>query len=181
KAGWLTRFEPIGAVAYFDKRPRGPALPAFELLAPREGDLKALPDPGVPFALSLRRASLSAALMKEVAGLKNLLALELPFPTRLPADALEQLGGLKELTALSLVNSPVKDDDLKRLSGLKSLRVLDLGSTGISGSGLAALAPLKELRGLRLSRAKVTDAGLAGLGQVKGLGGLGPGVTGTGD
>src|SRR4051812_31476528 len=76
RVGWITRFEPTGTVAFFDKRPRGPAMPAFELLAPRAGDLKALPDPGVPFGLSLRRALLSAELMKEVAGLKNLRTVE---------------------------------------------------------------------------------------------------------
>src|SRR4051812_10848682 len=52
-------------------------LPAFSITAWREGILNRLPPPGQPFGLDIFNATVSDLVLKEVAGLKDLQALNL--------------------------------------------------------------------------------------------------------
>jgi hypothetical protein len=77
--------------------------------------------------------------------------------------------GLRHLTILWLIGTPVTDAGVAHLQELKSLQYLWLSNTKVTDAGLAHLRGLKSLQYLELSNTKVTDAGLAHL---RGLGEL---------
>lgn len=74
---------------------------------------------------------------------------------------LEHLKGLKNLTYLSLLGTPVTDVGLEHLKGLTSLTYLNLYNTRVGNAGLENLKSLTNLRVLAVCGAKVTNAGLA--------------------
>ena len=114
-------------------------VPGFRFSAWIDGTVTNLPQPEVPFGLSLQGANVGDA------GLKD-------------------LGRLKRLQALSLSQTRVSDAGLKELAGLKDLRMLDLGFTKTTDAGLRELARLKDLRALNLIDTNVSDSGAEGTG-----------------
>jgi serine/threonine protein kinase len=89
-----------------------------------------------------------------------------------------------ELYEVGLTDNPdIRDDDLDKFRNLKQLSYLTLGNTPITDVGLLHLQELKSLTYLCLSQTKVTDAGIANLKVLTNLRGLNvvmTGVTGTG-
>src|SRR5262245_62373163 len=101
-----------GVLGVFPEKERGTAsLPAFHFPGPRpvagsppklflpEVVLTGLPDPGVPFGLSLFTTSVTDAELKELAGLKSLQALNLG-QTKVADAGMKELAGLKNLQDL---------------------------------------------------------------------------------
>ena len=115
-------------------------IPAFEF---REFPNAKLPDVAVPFALIFRRV-LTDDQMKEVAGLKNLVRLELlGYKSAAGLKELARLNGLAELRL-----GTIKGADLKELAEFKDLKALWLDNVYPRDSGLkefGALVQLEEL------------------------------------
>src|SRR5262249_9233811 len=94
-------------------------IPPFLLLWRQKGQLKRLPDPGVPFGLCLRAGD------EEVTD-----------------GTLKELAGLKSLQELILIKTEITDAGLKELARLENLQTLNLYATMIKGPGLTDLARL---------------------------------------
>ena len=73
-----------------------------------------------------------------------------PAKPQITDAGLKHLGGLTNLTELSLFGRPITDDGLARLAGLKRLRQLELGSTKVTKQGVAQLR--KAIPELEISR-----------------------------
>jgi Trypsin-like peptidase domain/Leucine rich repeat/Leucine Rich repeat len=141
--------------------------PAFRF-AEWKGGLSELPRPQTGFGLSLRGKTVTDAVLKDLAWLTSLQALELSF-TGVTDAGLKELAGLRSLQSLNLSNTKVTDAGLKELAGLKALRLLNLSSTQVGNAGLKDLVGLKSLRTLYLGATKVTDAGLKDLARIESL------------
>ena len=70
------------------------------------------------------------------------------------------IGGLFDLTDLSLERCPVEDDGLAKLKNLQRLEWLNLFQTRIGNKGLKALTHLRGLRHLPIGATRVNDKGL---------------------
>ena len=171
---WMRRLD-WGVLGAFPENERGAgSLPAFGFPGPRyragsppmlflaQVVLTGLPDPGVPFGLSLVSTQVTDEQLKELAGLKSLQSLSLG-QTNVADMGLKELAGLKNLQALDLRSTQVTDAGMKELAVLKSLQWLSLSQTKVTDAGLKELAGLKDLRSLDLQGTLVTDAGVAGL------------------
>ena len=123
---WMRLHEAGYLEIFRENEARAGALPVFQFPAPRtsggsppklyltEVVLTGLPDPGMPFGLSLGHTKVTDAGLKELAGLKS-------------------------LQSLYLYSTDVTDAGLKELAGLKSLQSLLLGSTKVTDAGLKEL------------------------------------------
>jgi len=79
-------------------------------------------------------------------------------------EQLSRLGGLSNLTHLSLADNAISDDGLAALAELHGLQTLNLsGNRGITGDGLAVLAELDNLQALYLWGTNVSDTSVAEL------------------
>ena len=191
--GWLT-FKQSGQILFLPHRqPRGAeAMSAFAFKEFPTGKLKALPAPEVPFGLRLDGPEVTDAALEELAGLKQLQALDI-WGTQVAGPGLKQLVGLRQLRSLDIANTQVTDEGLKglaelkqlqflrltetrvtdagliELAGLEQLKTLGLGATRVKGDGLTELTALKQLQVLHLSRTQVTDAGLKEVAKLKQL------------
>jgi Leucine-rich repeat (LRR) protein len=143
------------------------SLPAFRF--PQRYPLAKLPDPGTPFGLDLHCGFSGGLPPKELAGFKNLRALNLGGSQRLMDADLKELAGLKNLQALYLFYDAVTDAGMKELAGMTNLQVLDLTSTRITDAGLKELAGMTNLQALNLYQTKVTNVGLKELAGLKNL------------
>ncbi|MCI0355580.1 MAG: NAD-dependent epimerase/dehydratase family protein, partial [Acidobacteria bacterium] len=143
------------------------------------GKLPKLPDAAVRFGIDLSWTRVKDEALKELAGLKNLVYLNLG-GTRVTDAGLKELAGLKNLEMLILGKSrvddwgQVTDAGLKELAGLKNLVFLDLSNTGlgVTDAGLKELACFENLATLNLDETAVTDAGLKHLAGLKNLAAL---------
>jgi hypothetical protein len=130
-----------------------------------------LPEVAAPFGLHLGvppSSGVAEARLKELAGLPNLVALNLD----VAQDAgLKELAGCKNLSALSLFDARfVTNAGLKELAGCKNLNTLNLfDAQGVTDAGLKALAGCKNLSELNLTQARVTDRGLKELASLPNL------------
>jgi hypothetical protein len=93
---------------------------------------------------------------------------------RIPAEVLEEVSKLTELSYLSLYAALLTDDSLAKLASLKNVQQLGLAATPITGKGLVHLEPLPALRELWLSKALVEPEPAPG---VKSLKNAIPGLT----
>jgi internalin A len=118
EVGWMNPDSPDFVPEPQTARPAG-AIPAFRLSC-KEGVLARLPDPGTAFGLDLFISNVTDAGLKELAGLKNLRALNLGH-TKVTGAGLQALTGLKDLQALDLQFTQASDAGLKGLAGLRSL------------------------------------------------------------
>ena len=73
---------------------------------------------------------------------------------------LKDLGDLKDLRWLDLINTSITDAGLEYLKGMTELEVLYLNGTRITGAGMVNFKNLKKLRWLELAKTSITDAGL---------------------
>jgi Leucine-rich repeat (LRR) protein len=159
-------------------------LPGFRFLFAPPAKL---PQVAVPFGLDL--PTTTAAELKNLAGLKNLIALRISGVTDV---RLKDLAALKNLTALDLsVTGRQMGAELKELAALKNLTALRIG--GVTEAGIRALREIGFLRALPGAKGKngkipktdeevvelnlrdvrgVTDAGLKELARFKNLTGL---------
>ena len=120
-------------------------LPAFRFAFWHEGRLAKLPAPASAFGLSLcgtqifmTDAELELERLQPTRGLRPRLV-----DRRLTNSVLKELAGLKSLQALDLEGTLVTDAGLKELAGLKSLQALNLRHTQVTHAGLKELAGLK--------------------------------------
>ncbi len=161
-----------------DREGEGELIPEFGFSTWDGEALEKLPDPGMPFGLSLFITRVTDVDLKALGRLKSLRAPDLR-STEITDAGLKHLAGLKELAGLKtleqleifslscnrpgVTKSKVTDEGMKALAGLVNLRSLDLNSTQVTDAGLKHLAGLKKLRWLQLAGTKVTPLGVAGL------------------
>src|ERR1043166_1521195 len=122
KVGWMEQ-DALGFSQFHSKTsaPAG-AVPAFQLDVWKDDTLSKLPDPGVPFGLSLWQTKVTDAGLKELAGLKSLHSL-LVDGTEVTDAGMKELAGLQNLRSLALGGN-VTDAGLQELAGLKNLQAL---------------------------------------------------------
>lgn len=133
-------------------------------------------------------SKVTGAGLKELGGLKNLTALDLP-PTALTDEGMKTLRELnwmhtipraraakdqrpakpEDVTTFDLSGTPASDAALKELVPLKNLTTLNLSGVRLSAAGLKQLAGLESLSSLDLSGAPLTDAALKELAVLKAL------------
>jgi hypothetical protein len=94
-----------------------------------------------------------------IGGLTQLTSLSVTGPS-LDNDGLAEVARLSNLTYLSLGNANVSDPGLKHLSSLSKLVSVDLRATRVTDAGLAELAALPALQSLRLGNTAISDEGL---------------------
>ena len=83
---------------------------------------------------------------------------------------MKELAALKNLVALNLSGTRVTDAEMKELAALRNLRILYLfGSTNLTDDGVEQLATLKNLTILDLTVIEVSDTGLMEFSAVPGL------------
>jgi hypothetical protein len=145
--------------------PTHDSVPAFSYVREPEGDL---PDAGVPFCLHFAHGALTGARLKQLAGLKNLVALEADGFAVTDAT-LKDVARIRKLRVLVLENSQLTGAGLKELATLPDFSVLGLNIPRVTDAGLRELAALKKLTVLGLSSPRVTAAGLKELANVKSL------------
>jgi internalin A len=171
QAGWMWQ-DKFGQVMFRSgSESKVGDVAAFSMGWWKSGVLSTLPAPEQPFGLDLERTELADAGLKELAGLKQLQALNL-MGTNVTDAGLKELTGLKQLQSLDLSYAQVTDRGLKHLAGLKQLQSLNLTQTEVTRAGLKKLSGLKQLQTLSLDSASVTDAELkvlAGLKQLQSL------------
>jgi hypothetical protein len=195
KDGWMGLDRESGYLR-FSSEPKSLAasrVPAFWISHWSDGAIAKLPTQTGPFGLEISWWSkMTDAGLKELAGLHNLVALDLSFTeltdaglpeladlsnlsmlnlsgTKVTDNGLRELAGLKNLAWLALCCTEVKGPGLKHLTGMKDLTWLDLGYTRVKGGELKHLAALKKLVRLDLTLAEVTDADLKHLAGLKDL------------
>lgn len=119
------------------------AVPAFQ---PRwkDGMLAALPFPTKPFGLSIRASSVTDQSLKELAGLKELVALDLG-NQKVTDLGLKDLAALTKLKTLALDNTLITSKGLSELTALKELTWLSVDVPSVMGEGLKELAALKRI------------------------------------
>ncbi len=121
------------------------------------------------FKASLRKmgrpptASLTDAALANLAGLQQLLALNLESQSAVTDAGMRHLRGLKELYHLTLNGTQVGDLGVGELQGLDRLQSLELRNTRVTDAGLAQLKGLNRLHNLFLRGTAVSDAGVAHL------------------
>jgi len=140
-------------------------VPAVSFGGDPQGELS---DISVPFCLRFSHGALTEARLKHLAGLKNLVALDVDGYAITDAT-LKDVAGIKKLRALTLYNSQLTGVGLKQLAGLQNLTVLHLQGPQLTDAGLKELVDLKKLTVLGLSSPKVTPAGLKELANGKSL------------
>jgi Leucine-rich repeat (LRR) protein len=138
---------------------------AFEFVREPQGEL---PDPAIPFSLRFAHGALTEAGLKELGGLKHLVALTAD-GYAITDETMKDVARITKLRALVIQNSLLTGEGLQELAGLPELTVLDLTVPRLTDAGLAELAALKNLKVLALSGTKVTPAGLKALAKIKGL------------
>jgi hypothetical protein len=90
--------------------------------------------------------------------------------------------GIDELIALDLSGSHgVTDDGVRHLARLANLRTLDLSGTAITDAGMAVLRDLSRLETISLAGTRVTDSGVVSLSACDELRDVNLGMTRTGD
>ncbi len=95
---------------------------------------------------------------------------------------LRDVAGVAGVTALNLSGSKaVTDDGIRHLAGLSHLRHLDLAGTAITDRGLAVLRDLPALETVSLAMTRVSDAGITHLASCEALQQVDLTWTGTGD
>jgi len=138
----------------------GECMPAFSFGG--AGPQGPLLDLDVPFCLQF--TTWTDARLKELAGLKNLAALDV-HGSNLTAATAKGMAALKNLRALALYDSGASftNEGLRDLAAVKELSVLYLWNTGLTDEGMKELATFKKLRMLSVNGPKITDAGLRAL------------------
>jgi internalin A len=121
-----------------------------------EEDLRNLHDEAEPFGLEFRNVKITDAGLKELAGLRHLVTLNLG-GTAITDAGLPALAGLTNLRNLRLSGTKITDAGMKELASLKSLDMLIMDDTAITHVGIKELAPLKNLRWLVVPDQSVTD------------------------
>jgi Leucine-rich repeat (LRR) protein len=143
-------------------------MPGLTFPAWKEGVVPQLPDPGIPFALSLNGQKLTDAGLKELERFDDLKSLAL-YNTDLGDGQMKLLARLTSLEYLDISHTKVTDAGLRELSTLKRLRSLCLNDTEITDQGLEDLAAFTELKFLHLTRTMVTDEGVKHLAKLNAL------------
>jgi Leucine-rich repeat (LRR) protein len=174
----LAAFEKLGAtchtLANFTEKafyysigipPLERSVPAISFVREPQGNL---PDLTTPFSLYFAHGALTEAQLPQLAGLKNLVALDVD-GYAINDATLKQVAGIKKLRALVLHNSLLTGVGLKELSSLPDFSILSLHTPQITDAGLKELAALRKLTVLGLSSPKITAAGLRELAHVKSL------------
>ena len=83
--------------------------------------------------------------------------------TKVTDAGLKEVAGLKRLLTLNLANTQVTDAGLKELAGLQRLATLNLANTQVTDAGIKELAAVKNLHRLDLTGTQVTEEGAAEL------------------
>src|ERR1700722_3588087 len=141
--------------------------PRFIFRKIEPGALTMLPDPGVPFRLSIWNFALTDAGLAGLAKLKSIERLDFGDRSGITDTGLKELTHLKNLQSLSIRGSRVTDAGLKELAGLTSLRFLELDQRLVTDAGLKHLAALTNLQELHLHSTKVTGEGIKELSGLK--------------
>ncbi len=119
-------------------------------------------DPRLEVDFHLQGASVTDAALAAVAGLKDVVQLNLG-KTGITDAGLAQIKGMTSLTRLHLEQTKITDKGLANLKGLVNLEYLNLYGTEITDLGLEELAGLSKLKSLYLWQTKVTEAGVGKL------------------
>lgn len=160
ETGWMTATIEFGNQMFYGagQRQKGDLI-AFRFTGSPSAILKGLPQPDVPFGLSLRGAKVTDADLKALAPLKQLQALHLA-GTTITDVGLKEFIGMPQLRTLSLSGAEITDAGLKELAQMKQLQALNLSATKMTDAGMKELAGMNQLQALNLVFTKVTDAGL---------------------
>jgi hypothetical protein len=154
----------------FHPAPQGltSAFPAFNFAEWKSGVINTLPVPETAFGLDLQLTSVTDSDLKELAGLRSLVVLNL-YDTKVTDKGFKDLAGLKSLRALGLGRNKISGESLDELTALKFLRSLDLAITPLTDAGLKKLAGLAFLEELYVDHTSVTDKGMKELASLKSL------------
>jgi internalin A len=113
-----------------------------------------------PIEVDLSAKKVTDADMKEIGKIGNLVKLYLR-ETPVTAAGLKELAGLPSLSVLDLTRCrEVNDAAMKELAAVQTLGTLILSGTAVTDAGLKELKALKALSNLDLTGTKVTDAGI---------------------
>ena len=118
--------------------------------------------------LSLNRSKVSADGLRVLRGLRSIRKLSL-WSTGITTDGLAHVARLRGLESLGLGGNRLTTEGVKHLAGLRNLEDLDLGETDLTDGAVAHLAGLTRLKRLDLGFNAITDAAMPHL---KGLTGL---------
>lgn len=149
------------AGAWYEPMEKKGELPAFGFPHWQPGVLGRLPDPSVPFVLSLDCSPVTDEGMKELAGLKCMQELSLRF-TKVTGEGFKELSKLN-LQCVDMTHTKVSERGLMALGALSSLERLSLAEAELPKANLKVLAKSKRLESLNLERSSVTDEQLKGL------------------
>ncbi|HEX2523562.1 MAG TPA: hypothetical protein VHP35_15680 [Terriglobia bacterium] len=156
-------FSPQGAAQAKSQSP-GPDQQKIALIEKAGGRVAAVAqnDPRLEVDFHLQGASVSDAALASVAGLKDVVQLNLG-KTSITDVGLAQIKGMTTLTRLHLEQTKITDKGLANLKGLTNLEYLNLYGTEITDRGLEDLSGLSKLKSLYVWQTKVTEAGVGNL------------------
>lgn len=121
---------------------------------------------------SLRELSLTGASIQGD-GLKHLTKLPLEHlgldDTQVSDDALSAVGGMDDLTSLTLSNCPIQGGGLSHIGKLDRLERLVLSGTGVEDADLKELQQLSKLQRLSLNQCNLTDEAIGHFTVMQGL------------
>jgi len=116
-------------------------------------------DPKLEVDFHLQGASVGDSVLASVAGLKDVIQLNLG-KTSVTDAGLAQIKGMTTLTRLHLEQTKITDKGLSNLKGLTNLTYLNLYGTEITDRGLEELSGLSKLKDLYVWQTKVTEGGV---------------------
>ncbi len=160
---WIQAGADFGDGAATAGRSTSPAQPGGKLEEEKSRSLPA-PSPDV-----IARLADGGAVIRPMSANGALLDVNLTHFEAGPVNLADLTPIAKNILALDLTRTRVKDDDLAHLAGMSSLVRLDLKRNAITDAGLVHLKGLVELESLNLFDTQVSDAGLSHLTGLKRL------------
>ena len=145
-------------------QPAGPDQQKVAAIEKAGGRIAAIAqnDPHLEVDFHLQGASVGDAVLAAVAGLKDVVHLNLG-KTSITDAGLVQIKDMTTLTRLNLENTKITDKGLASLKGLSNLTYLNLYGNEITDRGLEELVGLSKLKNLYVWQTKVTEQGVGKL------------------
>lgn len=111
--------------------------------------------------LNLRSSELTDNGLPHLAGLTELIELDLSNCRGIADAGLRHLSNCRQLQYLYLDNTRIADQSLPWIASNRQLQALNLSETNVTDQGIAALAGMPELESLALNHTAITNRSLA--------------------